>query len=178
MKSVADRIVEGAKEQLSWGTKYDPVYYVIPYPNGDLPKDRGVCTDVVIRALRHAGFDLQQLIHEDMRRNFDKYPQNWGHKGPDRNIDHRRTPNQMTFFQRHGLSLTTRVSNSNAHEWMPGDFIFWKLPNGMNHVGVLSDKRNHKGLPLIIHNLSTTREEDVLETWKITGHYRYPKEKR
>jgi uncharacterized protein YijF (DUF1287 family) len=176
VKSPTALIVEGARKQLDWGTRYDPAYYAIPYPNGDLPKDKGVCTDVVVRALRNAGYDLQKLIHEDMKANFSKYPQIWGLKGPDRNIDHRRTPNQMTFFQRFGKTLTHQTSQTSISEWQPGDIVFWKLPNGMNHVGILSDRRNRRGLPFVIHNISTTSEEDVLEAWPIIGHYRYPKE--
>ncbi len=175
-KSAAALIVEGARKQLAWGTRYDPAYYSIAYPNGDLPKDKGVCTDVVVRALRNAGYDLQKLIHEDMKANFSKYPQNWGLKGPDRNIDHRRTPNQMTFFQRFGNTLTHQTQQSSVSAWQPGDIVFWKLPNGMNHVGILSDRRNRRGLPFVMHNISTTAEEDVLEAWTIIGHYRYPKE--
>lgn len=172
---VAAKIVEGAKKQLEWNTRYDPAYYVISYPNGDLPKEKGVCTDVVVRALRHAGYDLQQLMHEDMKANFASYPQNWGAKAADKNIDHRRTPNQMKFFERFGQTLTKEISLQKQNEWQPGNIVFWKLPNGMNHVGILSDKRNPKGFPYVIHNISTTAEEDVIEAWPVIGHFRYPK---
>lgn len=173
LPTVPERIVEGARKQLAWGTVYDNAYYRIPYPNGDLPKTKGVCTDVVIRALRHAGFDLQRLIHEDMKLAWKAYPRYAGLNKPDRNIDHRRVPNQRVFWKRHGLVLTTDPNNKRA--WKPGDIVTWKLDNGLDHTGVLTDQLNRKGLPYVVHNLGTTLEEDVLEAWKITGHYRYPR---
>lgn len=169
---VAAKIVGAAKAQLSWGTQYDNRYVKLPYPNGDLPKDRGVCTDVVIRALRPAGYDLQRLIHEDMKKAWAAYPRYSGNSNPDPNIDHRRVPNQRVFWRRHGQVLTTSVTD--PFKWKPGDIITWKLDNGLDHTGVLSDKPGEKGFPYVIHNLGTTLEEDVLSAWKITGHYRYP----
>jgi uncharacterized protein YijF (DUF1287 family) len=171
--SIPQKIVAGARRQI--GAGYDPAYRVLPYPNGDVPADRGVCTDVVVRALRAAGCDLQQLIHEDMRRSFNRYPRRWGLRRPDPNIDHRRVPNQMTFFRRHGLELTRVVSPGALTEWQPGDIVCWKLDNGRDHTGVLSDARNPTGVPHVVHNLARCAEEDCLTAWKITGHFRYPK---
>ena len=172
-RTTADKIVAGAKAQI--GDAYNPAYVSITYPNGDMPRGTGACTDVVVRALRAANHDLQRLIHEDMRRNFRAYPKKWGLRRPDRNIDHRRVPNQMRFFERHGLALTQEVTPKTLAKWRPGDIVCWKLDSGLDHTGVLSDRRNENGLPLVIHNLSVCAEEDCLTRWKITGHFRYPK---
>jgi uncharacterized protein len=171
----AAKIVQNAKEQLSWGTRYDARYVRLPYPGGDVPKDRGVCTDVVIRSLRAAGYDLQKLIHEDLKAAWSKYPRYGGLNHPDRSIDHRRVPNQKVFFRRQGLTLPKTVDRQTLKTWQPGDIVCWKLDNGRDHTGVLSDKRNSYGIPYVIHNLSTTAEEDCLTEWEITGHFRYPK---
>jgi len=169
----ADWIVIGAREEVKKGTRYDASYQAISYPGGDVSSDRGACTDVVIRALRQAGYDLQQLIHEDMTSNFAVYPQNWGLSKPDPNIDHRRVPNQMTFFQRHGQSLTCQVEG-HLDEWRWGDIVYWRFDNGLEHCGVISDLQGKSGRPLVIHNAGIAREEDCLERWEIIGHYRYP----
>jgi uncharacterized protein len=139
-----------------------------------VPADRGACTDVVVRALRAAGYDLQQLIHEDMRRYFSLYPRRYGLRRPDRNIDHRRVLNQMTFMRRHALELPTAIIGPAAATWQPGDIVYCELENGLGHCGVLSNERNAQGLPLIIHNIGGARQEDCLAAWKIIGHYRYP----
>jgi uncharacterized protein len=167
-------IVEGARKQLDWGTVYYSAYVKIPYPNGDLPKNRGVCTDVVVRALRHAGYDLQALIHQDMKAAWKQYPRYAAHTKPDLNIDHRRVPNQVVFFKRKGEKLSTALDKTGNDRWMPGDIVAWKLASGLDHVGVLTDRVNSRGLPYVIHNLSTTLEEDCLDRWKIVGHYRFP----
>jgi uncharacterized protein len=169
LNPVQARILVGAKDQLSWGTVYDGAYVRIPYPGGDVPREQGVCTDVVVRALRNADIDLQRLIHEDMRRAWGEYPRYAGLSRPDPNIDHRRVPNQIRFLKRHGRDLGTSL-----REWLPGDFVFWKLDGGLDHVGVLSDLLGASGDPCVIHNLGGVREEDVLRRWKIVGHYRYP----
>jgi uncharacterized protein YijF (DUF1287 family) len=163
---VAAKIVEGARLQLQSPAQYTGAYYQIHYPGGDVPSSKGACVDVVIRALRHAGYDLQKLIHEDMVRNLSKYPRHGD--GTDTNIDHRRVPNQRVFFTRFGKSLPV------DRDWRPGDIVSWKLDNGLDHIGVLSDTLDSAGEPWVIHNLSSTAEEDVLRSWKITGHYRYP----
>lgn len=153
---------------------YDPQYFSIAYPNGDVPAGRGVCTDVVIRAYRLLGIDLQKEVHEDMRDNFSKYPNKWGLTKPDKNIDHRRVPNLMTFFGRHGTSLTV---SDNPENYQPGDVVSWNLDNGLTHIGVVSTKpsANPKRY-LIVHNIGAGQVlEDCLFRWVITGHYRYGK---
>ena len=170
---IAARIVAGTKKQA--GTLYDPAYVVLKYPGGDVKKDRGACTDVVIRALRFAGYDLQKLMHEDMKRNFGEYPRQWGLSRTDKNIDHRRVPNQMKFFERRGQSLTKIASQKTLSQWQPGDIVCWRLPGNLYHTGVLTDGKSARGLPLVMHNLSVCGEEDVLTSWPIIGHYRYPR---
>ena len=154
--------------------KYDPAYYVIPYPNGDVPADRGVCTDVVIRAYRKMGIDLQQEVHEDMKANFDVYPKNWGLTKPDRNIDHRRVPNLMQFFSRKGKSLPI---TDQASDYLPGHIVCWNLGGGTTHIGVVSGFRNKdKTRYQIVHNIGAGQVlEDCLFSYKIIGHYRYGK---
>jgi uncharacterized protein YijF (DUF1287 family) len=169
---LAAKVVAGAREQV--GTAYDPAYVRLAYPDGDVPRDRGVCSDVVVRALRRTNHDLQRLIHEDMKNHFALYPKNWGLKRPDPNIDHRRVPNQMRFFERHGLILTKKASPSTARQWQPGDVVCWRLPNNLYHTGIVSDRIGNQGLPFVIHNLSTCVEADCLRNWTIIGHYRYP----
>jgi uncharacterized protein YijF (DUF1287 family) len=164
-------LVRAARAQIGVTTSYDPTYRRIPYPNGDVPSDRGVCTDVVIRAYRDFGLDLQQLVHEDMREAWNAYPKLWGLARPDKNIDHRRVPNLRTFFTRHAQSL--QVTRDPA-KFRPGDIVTWKLTSGVPHIGFVSDRRTNEGVPLIIHNIGAgTVEEDVLFQFEITGHYRH-----
>lgn len=169
----ADLILLGARAEAKNATLYDASYQMMNYPGGDVAPDRGACTDVVVRALRHAGIDLQVLIHQDMRANFAEYPQQWGLKSPDANIDHRRVPNQMTFFKRHGQVLPLD-SYRDKETWQWGDVVYWRFSNGLEHCGIVSDRRNAQGIPLVIHNASVCREEDALLRWEIIGHYRYP----
>ena len=171
----AEKIVARARQEAERAVTYDAEYRDLSYPNGDPPETKGACTDVVIRAYRAAGYDLQRLIHEDMRRNFSRYPQSYGLKRPDHNIDHRRVPNQMTFLRRHGRALPIGTTGAAVQSWMPGDIVYWKLDSGLDHCGIISDRRGATGLPLVIHNLSVAREEDCLAAWKITGHFRYPR---
>jgi uncharacterized protein YijF (DUF1287 family) len=173
-ESNARRILAGAKAQAAEGTIYTPGYFQLSYPDGDLPRNKGVCADVVVRSLRNAGSDLQRLIHEDMTRDFEAYPRKWGLSRPDSNIDHRRVPNQVCFFRRHGITLTNEANPQSAQQWQPGDFVYWKLDNGLDHCGVISDARNSAGLPLVVHNIGRCKEEDCLIRWRITGHFRYP----
>lgn len=153
---------------------YDPAYRVIDYPNGDVPKDRGVCTDVIIRAYRKFGIDLQKEVHEDMRLNFDKYPQNWGLSRPDRNIDHRRVPNLMTFFTRHG---TAKSITDNPANYQPGSIVCWDLGRGLTHIGIVTRKKSTDGQRyLIVHNIGGGQVlEDILFNYKIIGHFQYGK---
>ena len=166
------KIVAGAKAQE--GDWYNASYVTLSYPNGDPPAGQGACTDVVIRSLRTAGYDLQSLVHADMSRHFDQYPHAWGLPGPNANIDHRRVPNLACFFQRHGQTLTTIVSPQTVREWHPGDIVCWKPDGQHDHIGVLSDSRDKSGIPLVIHNAGRCEEADCLTRWPITGHYRYP----
>lgn len=167
--TTAAKIVAGARDQLTWGTTYDSAYRRLTYPGGDVPRDKGVCTDVIVRALRAAGHDLQKLIHEDMKKSWRSYPRYGGLSKPDRNIDHRRVPNQMAYMRRHATKLPL------DGDWKRGDFVYWKLDSGLDHCGVLTDKLNSSGEPYVIHNLSTPSEEDCLRSWKIIGHYRWKK---
>ncbi len=166
------RIIAGAKAQI--GNGYNASYCPISYPNGDPPAGQGACTDVVVRSLRAGGYDLQSLIHEDMARHWDLYPHRWGLPGPDSNIDHRRVPNLAVFFTRHGQILPIVVTPRTLPTWQPGDVVVWKMPGGGDHCGIISDRRDLQGIPLVIHNLSPCREQDALTQWTIAGHYRYP----
>ena len=151
---------------------YDPSYFTIGYPNGDVPSGKGVCTDVVIRAYRKLGIDLQQKVHEDMKGNFSKYPQRWKLTRPDKNIDHRRVPNLMTFFSRFGEELSI---SQNAADYKPGDIVCWNLGGAITHIGVVVNKKSADGRRfLIVHNIGGGQVvEDVLFSYKIIGHYRY-----
>jgi uncharacterized protein YijF (DUF1287 family) len=162
--------VASARKQVGVTLIYDPAYVRLPYPGGDVPQERGVCTDVVIRALRPQGLDLQKAVHEDMRAHFGLYPKKWGLRAPDRNIDHRRVPNLQTWFARQGWSLRPTREASN---YRPGDLVTWMLPGNLPHIGIVSDRRSLTGTPLIIHNIGRgTREENILFDYPITGHYR------
>ena len=167
----AAQVVAGARAQV--GTIYDAGYRPIAYPGGDVPPDRGACSDVVVRSLRAAGVDLQRLIHEDMLHAAAAYPRLNPSPGSDPNIDHRRCLNQMAFFGRHGQTLTTNASPATRAEWQPGDVVYWRLPGNRQHVGVLSDRINSRSLPLVIHNGSVCLEQNCLTDWEIIGHYRY-----
>ncbi|MCU4155041.1 DUF1287 domain-containing protein [Carboxylicivirga sp. A043] len=151
---------------------YDPSYFSLDYPNGDVPADRGVCTDVVIRAYRKFNIDLQQLVHEDMCDNFELYPKNWGLTSPDKNIDHRRVPNLMVFFSRFGKELTI---SQNPHDYLPGDIVCWDLGRGLTHIGIVINHKSADGIRyLIVHNIGAGQVvEDCLFSFKMIGHYRF-----
>lgn len=168
-----NRVLMGAKRQLLQPAVYTTGYFSIPYPGGDIPASKGVCTDVVIRSLRYAGYDLQRLIHEDMAKHFAGYPRRG--KRPDSNIDHRRVPNQVHFLRKYGQSLPLSVTGSAARTWQGGDLVYWVLPSGLDHCGVVSDRIGPRGLPLVVHNIWQTAEEDVLDKYRIVGHFRYPR---
>ncbi len=165
-------VVDGAIEQVGKTTGYDPSYQKIDYPNGDVPIETGVCSDVIIRAFRKAGIDLQKEIHEDMKTNFAEYPAKWGLKTADSNIDHRRVPNLQTFFARKGKEVATTGS---ADTFLPGDIVTWDLGGGVDHVGMIVNvwyKPSQRYL--VVHNIGGgVQMEDVVFAWKITGHYRY-----
>jgi len=164
-------LAAAARAQVGVTVSYDPAYRRIPYPDGDLPADRGVCTDVLVRAYRKLGVDLQALVHEDMAAAWDAYPKAWGLSRPDPNIDHRRVPNLVAFFARHGEALPVARSLS---EYRAGEIVTWRLPSGVPHIGILSDRASPSGWPLVIHNIGRgVREEDVLAAFPVTGRYRY-----
>ena len=166
---VGMRLVNAARMQIGKTVRYDPRYQSIQYPNGDLPVDRGVCTDVVVRAFRAGlGLDLQMLIHEDMKRDFKKYPRNSG--SPDKNIDHRRVVNLRTYFDRRGWSIA--VTNK-EDDYKPGDLVTCIVPRDLPHIMIVSDKKTISGRPLVIHNIGVgAKEEDRLFEFKLTAHYR------
>jgi uncharacterized protein YijF (DUF1287 family) len=170
----ATSVVASARTQIGVTRMYDPSYVRIAYPNGDVSIERGVCADVIVRAFRADGVDLQRLVHEDMAAHFAAYPNTWGLRGPDTNIDHRRVPNLEVFFQRHHASLPISAT---AQDYLPGDVVSWRLPNGLAHIGLVSNRKatDGSGRRLMIHNIGAgTQEEDVLFSWKIAGHYRWP----
>ncbi len=158
----AEKIVAGARAQLVNPARYDASYQRIGYPNGDVAKDRGACTDVVVRAFRLAAYDLQVLVHKD---------RNLRGLATDTNIDHRRVKNLADFFKRKGKSLPLSLdANGN---WKKGDVVCWTLDNGLDHVGIVTDSVGGSGNLMVVHNISTTKEEDVLGKWKVVGHYRF-----
>lgn len=167
-KRLSDSAVELTKQNVS----YDPAYFRIDYPNGDVPANKGVCTDVVIRAYRKLGIDLQQKVHEDMVKNFSVYPKIWGLTKTDKNIDHRRVPNLMTYFSRQGTMK--KISTSSA-DYTPGDIVAWNLGGGTTHIGILIDQKSTDGKRwLVVHNIGRGQEiSDCLFSYKIIGHYMY-----
>ena len=169
-----DDLVQAALERTTKDITYDGGYRVIDYPNGDVPSNIGVCTDVVIRSYRSLGIDLQVLVHEDMSRNFSAYPSKriWGMSRTDTNIDHRRVPNLAKFFERNGQKLQV---SSKASDYKAGDIVTWSLAGNLPHIGIVSDKISpNSGNPLIVHNIgSGPKLEDMLFSAKITGHYRF-----
>ena len=167
---LAQQLVENATSQIGVTIRYDPEYRIMAYPNGDVPQDRGVCSDVIIRAYRKAGIDLQRLVHADMQQHFAIYPRLWKLSHTDTNIDHRRVPNLMVFFTRHGDKLAI---SRKAEDYHPGDIVIWRLSSGQTHIGLVSD-RQKDGRPLMLHNIGEgTQREDVLFAFTIIGHYRF-----
>lgn len=165
-------VINGTVEQVGKTTGYDPSYQSIEYPNGDVPMETGVCSDVIIRAFRKANVDLQKAVHEDMKASFSAYSTKWGLSRPDANIDHRRVPNLMTYLGRQGKS---HANTTRPEDYLPGDIVTWDLGNGVDHIGMVVNVWSKPGQRyLIVHNIgSGARMEDVLFSWKITGHYRY-----
>ncbi len=167
----AMRLVRAALEQTSTSVTYDGSYRRIAYPGGDVPETIGVCSDVVVRAYRKLGVDLQVEVHEDMIRAFRSYPQLWKMAGPDSNIDHRRVPNLQTFFRRKGAALS--VSHESG-DYLPGDLVTWTVPPNLPHIGIVTDRKSATGVPLMVHNIGRGPQvEDMLFSYPITGHYRY-----
>lgn len=169
-----DQLVAAAIERTHHSVRYDSAYVRIPYPNGDVPADIGVCTDEIIRVYRAVGVDLQKEVHEDMLRNFSAYPnqRRWMLAHTDTNIDHRRVPNLMTFFARKGEVLPVAAQGA---DYSPGDLVTWDLGGNVPHIGIVVDRKSPQtGRYLVVHNIGRGPQmEDVLFSWKITGHYRY-----
>jgi uncharacterized protein YijF (DUF1287 family) len=164
------KLVAAAVGRTTHTVRYDPAYVRIPYPNGDVPPDTGVCTDEIIRSYRAVGVDLQKEVHRDMVSNFVVYPRRWQAR-PDSNIDHRRVPNLMVFFQRNGETLPL---SARAEDYSPGDLVTRDLAPGVPHIGIIVDRKSPGGRYLVDHNIGQgPKMEDVLFNWKITGHYRY-----
>jgi len=173
-KTFSERLSDAAITLTKDKVTYDSSYFSIKYPNGDVPKDKGVCTDVVIRAYRKLGIDLQKEVHEDMKQNFSKYPKNWGLKNTDTNIDHRRVPNLQVFFTRFGKSL--KVTDA-AADYKTGDLVTWMIGERMPHIGIVTNRKTSDGKRnLIVHNVGAGQVlEDCLFKYKITGHYQFKK---
>lgn len=168
----ADALVEAALERTNHTVIYNGAYRRIAYPMGDVPSRYGVCTDVIIRAYRALGIDLQQRVHEDMKAHFSLYPDHWGLKKPDTNIDHRRVPNLQVFFTRHGARLPV---TDQPDDYRPGDLVTWVVGGSRPHIGIVTDRRSRDGRrPLIVHNIGWgPKLDDMLFEYPITGHYRY-----
>jgi uncharacterized protein len=165
------KLVKAATSQVGTTVQYNGQYQKITYPNGDVPMHTGVCTDVIIRAYRKLGADLQVLVHEDMVKAWHAYPRTWALAAPDTNIDHRRVPNLAVFFRRHGQALPV---SDDPKAYQPGDLVTWRLPSGVPHIGIVADQRAPSGVPLMVHNIGRgTQVEDMLFGFPITGHYRY-----
>jgi len=168
------KLVTAAVERTHHTIRYDPAYVGIPYPNGDVPADTGVCTDEVIRSYRSVGVDLQKEVHEDMAKNLSEYPRDkkWSARRADANIDHRRVPNLMVFFSRKGESLAI---SEHGEDYLPGEIVTWDLGGDVPHIGIVVDQKSEtSGHYLVVHNIGQgPKMEDVLFQWKITGHYRY-----
>lgn len=169
---LVENLSEAALALTKQKVKYDPTYFSIEYPNGDIPSDKGVCSDVIIRAYRMIGIDLQKEVHEDMKLNFNVYPKNWGLKTTDKNIDHRRVPNLMKFFERKGV---VKIKSRKPEDYQSGDIICWNLSGGKTHIGIVISKKSVDGKRnLIVHNIGAGQvAEDCLFKFEITGHYRY-----
>ncbi|MBC8036753.1 MAG: DUF1287 domain-containing protein [Rhizobiales bacterium] len=167
------KLIAAAENQIGKTLWYDGAYVPLSYPGGDVPIERGVCTDVVIRAFRDGlGIDLQELVHEDMRRAFASYPRIWGLEKPDSNIDHRRVPNLQVFFSRRKASLPV---SSDASLYLPGDVVTMTVAGGRPHIALVTHRASNDGLrPLCVHNIGAgARLEDILFAFDLTGHYRF-----
>ena len=171
--TLSDQLILAARARTTQHELYDGSYRRIPYPLGDVPSDRGVCTDLVIRAYRAVRIDLQALVHEDMQAHFAAYPKLWNLTRPDPNIDHRRVPNLQRFFERAGAKLAV---SRKPEDYAAGDLVTWALPGNLPHIGIVSDRRvDGTARPKILHNIGAGPvEDDILFVYTITGHYRYP----
>ena len=171
MAPTGANLVVAARRQVGRTLTYDPAYVVLAYPMGDVPEERGVCADVIIRALRACGVDLQQAVHEDMKANFSAYPKTWGLKRTDRNIDHRRVLNLAVFLKRRRTSMPV---TQEAAAYRPGDLVTCTVAGKLPHIMIVSNRCNGEGVPLIVHNIGQgAREEDRLFEFPLKGHFRW-----
>lgn len=173
-KNFAEKLSNAAISIIDPSIDYDPAYFSIEYPNGDVPKNKGVCTDVIIRSYRKLGIDLQKEVHEDMIENFSKYPnlEKWGMTKTDTNIDHRRVPNLEIFFERNGQKLSV---TQDPKDYKTGEIVTWLINNKLPHIGIVTSKKSSDGKRnLIVHNVGNGQVlQDCLFEYKIVGHYRY-----
>ena len=154
------KLLAAARAMVGAPVEYEPAYVKLPYPNGDVPANTGVCADVVVRSFRAIGLDLQKLVHEDMQKHFRAYPAKWGMHAPDANIDHRRVPNLMKFFELRGKALPL------DRDFRACDVVAWDLGGGLTHIGLVTDRGT------IVHHIGGhPAEEDVLHAWTIIGHF-------
>lgn len=174
VNSFDDKLSKAAISIIDASIKYDPTYFTIEYPNGDVPKNKGVCTDVIIRSYRKLGIDLQKEVHEDMKSNFLDYPKIWGLKKTDTNIDHRRVPNLETFFTRKGKKLEV---SDDANNYKTGEIVTWIINGKLPHIGIVTNKISADGeRPMLVHNVGNGQVlEDCLFNYKIVGHFKYGK---
>lgn len=169
------KLADSARQQIGVTRSYDSTYRSLSYPKGDVPRETGVCSDVIVRALRDQGLDLQKEVHEDMCENFAQYPKKWGLKKPDPNIDHRRVSNLMTYFARKGYEFTI---SGKSDDYQPGDIVAWDLGHGVTHIGIVSNRVSPKKAPLILHNIGDgVQEEDILFRYRMIGSYRLSKKR-
>ena len=167
----ASRLVHAALDRTHQVVRYDPAYVRLDYPGGDVPEGTGVCTDEVIRSYRKLGFDLQKLVHEDMKRHFAAYPKHWGLAGPDKNIDHRRVPNLQMFFKGQGASLPV---TPNGSDYLPGDLITCTVAGKLPHIALVVPAPDGSTTPWIVHNIGQGPQcENRLFEFPLTGHYRW-----
>ncbi|WP_396154647.1 DUF1287 domain-containing protein [Flavobacterium macrobrachii] len=172
-KTFEEKLSNAAISIIDESIVYTPDYVSIKYPNGDVPAKTGVCSDVVIRAYRKLGIDLQKEVHEDMKANFSKYPTKWGLKKTDTNIDHRRVPNLEVFFERKGKKLPI---SKNASDYKTGEMVTWMIGGKLPHIGIVTHKKSSNGNPMIVHNVGGGQvAEDCLFSWEIVGHYSFKK---
>src|SRR5574343_1441482 len=174
-KNIQEKLSNAALSIIDPEVVYTPDYVGRKYPNGDVPAKTGVCTDVVIRAYRKIGIDLQKEVHEDITANFSLYPnfKKWGLKTTDKNIDHRRVPNLEVFFTRKGATLPI---TKNASDYKTGDLVTWMIGDKLPHIGIVTHIKSNNGNPMIVHNVGSGQVlEDCLFSWKIVGHFRYGK---
>lgn len=174
IKSFHEQLSDAAISIIDENIEYDPSYFAIKYPNGDIPKDKGVCTDVIIRSYRKLNIDLQKEVHDDLKTNFSKYPnlKKWGLTKPDTNIDHRRVPNLEIFFSRKGQKL--KITN-NPDDYKVGEIVTWLINNKLPHIGIVTNKKSLDGKrPMIVHNVGNGQVlQDCLFSYEIVGHYKY-----